>query len=431
MAAAQTVNHALGSQFVAASAAAPRRAGSVWLTRVIVFTPVVFATLLAKFTLPGLNIPSIGMLFPMVIIAVAAGLATGRLQPVPMRLALFLLMLSVLALIQIWRGEVFSLPSLAMMAVLGFAYVPAARRGTVTQEDALRFFCNLTALIALAGVIQFTLQFVGGKAFAFPIETFVPDWLRTRGYNDIAPLYYGAKIYKATGFVMLEPSVFCQLCALGLTAELVHRNRGWRMAAYAAGIVVSYSGTGLLILAVTLPVLVILYQRWDLLLRGLLLLAVLALLVEPLNLNVTLNRASEFSSSGGSSAFIRFVGWMNLFADKLWTDPARALFGYGAGTFFSAAEVYRAGEMAHAKIFFEFGVVGGLLYFVFLFYCFLSSRAPLALRIGVLAAYFMNGAYSPSVTGIATSLLLWPALPVATQSRARQLPGEPEVADAK
>lgn len=430
MAVAQTVNQTLRSQFVAASAAGTRRAESVWLTRVIVFTPLVFATLLAKFTLPGLNIPSIGMLFPMVIIAVAAGLASGRLQPVPMRLALFLLMLSVLALIQIWRGEVFSLPSLAMMAVLGFAYVPAARRDTVTQDDALRFFCNLTALIALAGVIQFALQFVGGKALAFPIETFVPDWLRTRGYNDIAPLYYGARIYKATGFVMLEPSVFCQLCALGLTAELVYRNRGWRMVAYAAGIVVSYSGTGLLILAVTLPVLVILYQRWDLLLRGLLLLAVLALLVEPLNLNVTLNRAGEFGS-GGSSAFIRFVGWMNLFADKLWTDPARALFGYGSGAFFSAAELYRAGEMAHAKILFEFGVVGGLLYFVFLFYCFLSSRAPLALRIGVLAAYFMNGAYSPSVTGIATSLLLWPALPVATQPRGRPLPGEQEVADAK
>ncbi len=427
MAVAQT----LGSQFVVPSQAVTQRAGSVWLTRLIVFTPLVFATLLAKFALPGLNLASIGLLFPMVIIAVAVGLATGKLQPVPMRLALFLLMFSVLALIQVWRGEPFSLPSLAMMAVLGFSYVPAARAGTVTQEDALRFFCNLSVLIALAGVVQFTLQFVVGKALAFPIETFVPDALRTSGYNAIAPLYYGATIYKATGFVMLEPSVFCQLCALGLTAELVYRNRGWRMAAYAAGIVVSYSGTGLLILAVTLPVLVVLYRRWDLLLRGLLLLAVLAMLVEPLNLDITLNRASEFGSSGGSSAFIRFVGWIHLFADKLWTDPARALFGYGAGNFFSAAGNYRAGEMAHAKILFEFGAVGGILYFIFLFYCFLSSKAPLALRIGVLVAYFMNGAYSPSVTGVATSLLLWPALPAVTLLRSRPRSGDREAVHEK
>ena len=347
------VSHTLRSQFVTAPRAGTSHAQSAWLARLIVFTPLVFATVLAKFTVPALGIPSIGLLFPVVILTVGLGLATGRLQPVPMRLALFLLMLSVLALIQVWRGEAFSIMSLAMMAALGFAYVPSARLGTVTQEDALKFFCNLSALIAVAGVVQFALQFVD-KALAFPIETFVPDALRTHGYNNITPLYYGSKIYKSTGFVMLEPSVFCQLCALGLTAELVYRNRVVRMIACAAGIVVSYSGTGLLILAVTLPLLVVLYQRWDLLLRGLVLLVILALLVEPLNLNVTLNRAGEFGS-GGSSAFIRFVGWINLFADKLWSDPMRALFGYGAGTFFSAAESYRAGEMAHAKIFFEFG----------------------------------------------------------------------------
>jgi hypothetical protein len=425
------VSHTLRSQFVTAPRAGTSHAQSAWLARLIVFTPLVFATVLAKFTVPALGIPSIGLLFPVVILTVGLGLATGRLQPVPMRLALFLLMLSVLALIQVWRGETFSIMSLAMMAALGFAYVPSARPGTVTQEDALRFFCNLSALIAVAGVVQFALQFVD-KALAFPIETFVPDALRTHGYNNITPLYYGARIFKSTGVVMLEPSVFCQLCALGLTAELVYRNRAVRMVAYAAGIVVSYSGTGLLILAVTLPLLVVLYQRWDLLLRGLVLLVILALLVEPLNLNVTLNRAGEFGS-GGSSAFIRFVGWINLFADKLWSDPMRALFGYGAGTFFSAAESYRAGEMAHAKIFFEFGVAGGLLYFIFLFYCFLSSRAPLALRVGVLVAYFMNGAYSPSVTGIATSLLLWPALPAVTQklTRTRQRQADEEMAHAQ
>src|SRR5262249_19689194 len=134
-------------------------------------------------------------------------------------------------------------------------------------------------------------------------------------YNSMARLSYSLGIYKATGFVMLEPSVFCQLCAIGLTAELVYKSRVWRLAGYAAAIVLSYSGTGLLILAVTLPMMVILHRRWDLLIRGLILLAVLALLIEPLHLDVTLRRATELSSSG-SSGFQRFVGWINLFADK-------------------------------------------------------------------------------------------------------------------
>lgn len=396
------------------------RSGAVlaeWPTRVIVFTPLVTATLLAKFAPLAPMVPAIGLLFPVIMMALVAGLITGRLKAVPARFALFLLMVSVLSLIQVWRGDLFSLASLAMMSVLGLAYVPAVREGSVSHDDAIRFFCNLSVVIALAGILQFGLQFIGGTALAFPIETFVPDALRTQGYNDMARLHYGSDIYKATGFVMLEPSVFCQLCALGLSAELISKSRTWRLIAYVGAIVVSYSGTGLLILAVTLPLIVILHRRWDLLFRGLLLLAVLALLIEPLNLSVTLSRAGEFSSEG-SSGFARFVGWQQLFADRLWTSPQRALLGYGSGSFFDAAAGYAAGEMAHSKIIFEFGVLGALLYFAFIFYCLLGSRAPLVLRAGIMVAYFMNGAYSPSVTGFATSLLLWPTT-VAASTRSR------------
>lgn len=377
-----------------------------WPTKAIVYAPLVAATVLAKFAFPGL--PAIGLLFPVVMLAIVIGLASGRLRPVPGRLALFLLMVSVLVMVQVLRGEMFSFNSLFMMLVICFSYVPAAYDGVVRHEDAQRFLCNLSVTIALAGILQFCLQFVAGAPAAFPIEHFVPEAFRTHGYNDMAVLSYGSHIYKATGFVMLEPSVFCQLCAIGLTAELVYRSRTWRLLAYAAAIVVSYSGTGLLILAVTLPMLLILHRRWDLLIRGLLLLAVLALLVEPLNLDVTMRRAGEFSSAG-SSGFQRFVGWTTLFADKLWTDPARALLGYGPGSFFDMAVGYRAGEMAHAKIIFEFGVIGALLYFGFICFCLASSKAPVVLRAAVFVAYFMNAAYSPSVTGFALSLLLWPA----------------------
>jgi hypothetical protein len=394
----------------------PEVARARWPSRAIVFAPLLFATVFAKFSPVGAIYPSIGLLFPAVFLALALGLATGRLRIVPSRLALYLLMLSVLVLVQVWRGDVFSFGSVAMMALLGLAYVPAVHDQAVTQEDAIAFFCNLSFAIALAGILQFGLQFVGGTAAAFPIEHFVPDAFRTHGYNSMAVLSYGSQIHKATGFVMLEPSVFCQLCALGLTAELVSKSRGWRLFGYAGAIVVSYSGTGLLILAVTLPMLVIIHRRWDLLVRGLVLLAVLALVAEPLNLGLTLKRAGEFGSSG-SSAFARFVGWTELFADKLWTSPTRALFGYGSGSYFDGAVGYNAGEMAHAKIMFEFGVLGSLLYFAFIFHCLLSTRAPIVLRAALLVSYFMNGAYSPTVTGFATSLLLWPSPHVPPEAR--------------
>ena len=399
-----------------------RTVRSKWPSRLIVYTPLLFATVFAKFSPVAGTFPNIGLLFPMVLLALTIGLLTGRMRLVPTRLALYLLALSVLVLVQVLRGDKFSFGSLAMMAALGLAYVPAVHDDAVTTEDAINFFCNLSFVIALAGVLQFAMQFVVGLQYAYPIEHFVPEAFRVHGYNSIAPLSYGSHIYKATAFIMLEPSVFCQLCALGLTVELATRSRAWRLLGYSAGIVVSYSGTGLLILAFTLPMLVVIHGRWDLLLRGLLLLAVLALLAEPLHLTVTLNRAGEFSSSG-SSAFARFVGWTELFADKIWTSPVRAMFGYGSGSFVDAAAGYRAGEMAHAKIIFEFGILGALLYFAFIFHCLLRTRAPIVVRAAIVVAYFMNGAYSPTVTGLAASLLLWPS----PYPRANKAPATAEV----
>jgi len=381
---------------------------SPWLTRAVLFTPLITATVLSKFSPAGMGMPALSLVLPVTFMVALLGLLRGRMVLVSQRVVLLLVMLSALGLIQVWRGEVFSLPSMLMMMVLSCAYAPMLRPGTIDSSAAVNFFCNLSAAIALLGVLQFALQLVVGRDLVFPIETWVPAGLRSQGYNNLVPLFWGSHLYKANGVFMVEPSVFSQLCALGLIAELTTRDRWWRLAVYAGAMVVAYSGTGLMILAVSLPLLVVVHQRWDLVLKGLLLLLILVLLAEPLNLQVILNRVNEFGSSG-SSGYERFVGWQNLFADRLWNDPWRALFGYGAGSYFDAAQGYRAGEMAHAKIMFEFGVVGALLYFGFIFYCVFRSPVPLMLRVAVIIAYFMNGAYSPTVTGIVVSVLLWPS----------------------
>lgn len=381
---------------------------NAWLSRVVLFTPLIMATVLSKFSPAGVGMPALSLVLPVTFIVALIGLWRGQMVLVSQRVVLLLVMLSALGLIQVWRGEAFSLPSMLMMTVLSCAYVPMLRQGSIDSSAAVNFFCNLSAAIALLGILQFALQFLVGKDLVFPIETWVPAGLRSQGYNNVVPLFWGSQLYKANGVVMVEPSVFSQLCALGLIAELTTRDRWWRLAVYAGAMVVAYSGTGLMILAVSLPLLVLVHRRWDLVLKGLLLLLILVLLAEPLNLQVILNRVNEFGSSG-SSGYERFVGWQNLFADRLWNDPWRALFGYGAGSYFDAAQGYRAGEMAHAKIMFEFGVIGALLYFGFIFYCVFSSQAPLMLRVAVIVAYFMNGAYSPTVTGIVVSMLLWPA----------------------
>jgi hypothetical protein len=378
-----------------------------WQTKLIVFTPVICATLLAKLGFPPLSYVGIGLLYPLTFLLIAYGFITGQLQFESRRLTFFLIVLSTLGLMQLLRPDSFSFPSFLMMAALASTFVFTTRSSAVTSADAHRFFCNLSAFIALLGIGQFFIQFLNNPALTFPIETFVPQALRTAGYNTVSPLFYGSPLYKSTGFVMLEPSVFSQVCAIGLMAELAGRSRLLRLVIYAIALIVAYSGTGLLILAVSLPLFVLKYRRWDLLVRGAVLVGIVMLLSEPLNLNLLTGRFDEFGRVG-SSGFARFVGWQDLFSDRLWPSTTAALFGHGAGSFEANAVGYAAAQMAHTKIMFEFGVLGGLVYLSFIFFCIYSNGAPRILQVAITACYFMNGAYSPTLTGLALSLLLWP-----------------------
>ncbi|HZF15737.1 MAG TPA: hypothetical protein VE046_07325 [Steroidobacteraceae bacterium] len=400
--------------------AAPR---SDVVARVLVATPVVAGTVFAKLAVPPLGVHGLGIVVPLTACAVFLGLASGRLHIVPRRLLLCLVMLSGLGLVQVLRADAFSPASLALMTALAVTYVFMVDSAEADQAWALRFFADLTAILAVLGIAQFVLQFVAERALVFPIETYVPEQFRTLGFHNIAPLYWGSPIFRSNGFVMLEPSEFSQVCAIGLVAELAGRARLLRLALYASALLVSYSGTGLIILAATLPLYVMIERRWGLLAPALVFVVAVALFSTPLHLDSLWRRIGEFASPG-SSGFARFVGWRDLFEDKVWTSTGHALFGHGAGSFFEAASRYSASEMSYAKIIFEFGVLGALLYFAFIFYCLFTTRAPFIVRVAIGLCFFMNGAYAPSATSFALSLALWPN-DGSARRRVRRLAGAP------
>ena len=378
-----------------------------WQTKFIVCGPLIGATVLSKFAVPPFGAQGLGLIFPIIFLAMLFGLATSRLQLAWRRMFLFCVVLSALGMVQVLRGDLFSLSSVAFMGVLGLSFVFTGTSDAYDSRRMLEFFCTLTFVIAALGILQAVLLHVAGPRLAFPIENLVPEAFQTQGYNNITPLFYGSPTYKANGLFLLEPSYFSQLSAIGLVAELSTRSRLIRLATYAAAMIASYSGTGILILAVTLPLYVVLYGRWNLLLPAALIIPLLLIFAEPLHLDFLMHRTNEFSSAG-TSGFARFVGWRELFADRLWNSPTHALFGNGAGSFLTQSVGYSAAQMSYSKIIFEFGVLGSLLYFAFIFYCMLSSKAPVIVRVAVLVCYFLNGAYSPTVTGIALSVLLWP-----------------------
>lgn len=374
----------------------------------LAYSPFFATTFLAKWGVP-VGPRDLGMSVVLILLALIIGLATQRMRVDTRQFIAYLLMLAVLGVFQLLGAREFSFLSFLLMMALYLCYTVRVERPGDSGQRAMHFVADCGVFVAACGIVQFVSQFVLPHELVFPIETLVPQHLQIDGYNTQIPLSYGSKIYKANGYFCLEPSFFSQLLAITLLIELVTRNRLSRIALVAAGLAVSYSGTGLIILMVCLPVLMIARRRWDLIVLGLIVLIAGSLVSEKLNLDLFLQRAGEFTDPR-SSGFERFVGGFYLFDQYLWHDVGHALTGYGAGTFqnYAGRAEYRAAEIAFFKIVFEFGILGAILNLGFLFYTVFRSSAPPVIKLAVAVAYFMSGIYTATSHGFALTLLLWP-----------------------
>ncbi|CAL1240850.1 hypothetical protein [Candidatus Methylocalor cossyra] len=384
------------------------------LASLLLYAPLFSATLLAKVSVPPFSQLGLGIAFLFIFLAVGLGMLLGRMRFEGRRTALFLLLIGFFGSLLAVRGEPFSFSSLALLIALHAAYMFQIPRAGDNTGRALATFLDLAGFLAWCGIAQFFLQFVVPAEWVFPIENFLPAAFRVELFNSQGPLSYGSSIYRANGVFLLEPSFFSQLLAVAIVTELCTRNRLSRFPLYGLALLVSYSGTGLMVLALCLPLMVILWQRWDLLLVGALALLLLMAFGEALNLDLFAKRANEFGATG-SSAFARFVGGFYLFDQFLWHDTWRTLFGFGPGTykFYAAQALYPASEMPLFKMVLEFGLVGSALYFGFLYYCVFASAAPPLVRLAIGMTFLLNGNYVPFMHGLALSLLVWtsPAAP--------------------
>lgn len=383
----------------------------------VLATPIVGVTFLSKFTVPPLGEQGIDLSLLFLLAALLVGSVGGCIRFEPRRLTLYVMLIGTLGIMQMLQPDLFSFSSMLLLVALHLPYV-----FTVPQDDdggrIVKFFLAIVTIFACCGIAQFGLQSVVNARYLFPIENFVPGAFIVQHFNKQAALAYGSELYRANGVFLLEPSFFSQVLAVAIVAELCTLARVTRLAVFGAALIVSYSGTGMLVLAICLPAYIVTRRRWGLLLLGASVLVVMVPLLEHFHAVRLLSRIGELGSAH-SSGFARFVGGFVLFDQFLWSDPWRTLFGYGAGAFstYAAHTHYAVAEMALFKIVFEFGLIGALAYFGFLFCCLLRSRTPPLLTLAVGITYLLNGMYTPFAHGLALGLLLWNSMPVAMRSR--------------
>lgn len=407
----------------AAGSAAPSRRGemsagpgvSAWTNRLrfgLLATPLVGVTFLSKFAIPPLGAQGIDISLMLLPTAAIAGAIGGGIRFEPQRLMLYVTLLAILGLMQIVQPDSFSPSSMLLLAALHLPYVFTVPHSG-DRERIIKFFLGIATIFAWCGIAQYSLQFFVNARFLFPIEHFVPASFIVQHFNKQAAVAYGSEVYRANGVFLLEPSFFSQVLAVAIVAELSTLARASRLAVFGIGLLVSYSGTGMLVLAICLPIYAVTQRRWGLLLLGVIALVVMIPLLELLHLDHFLSRLGEFGSTQ-SSGFARFVGGFYLFDQFLWGDPWRTLFGYGAGAFsdYASQSHYPVAEMALFKVLFEFGLVGAVAYFGFLWCCLASSSAPRMVILAVGITYLLNGIYTTFAHGLALGLLLWNSAPV-------------------
>lgn len=389
-----------------------------WLRTLLWTTPILAATVLSKFAVPPFGRQGISITLPVLLAVTFIGCITQQFRIATARFAFGALVLSLLGISQLLKNDVFSLSSLVLLAALHLPLVLQFREPPVDIQRVVRFFLAVCIVCACCSILQFSLQSIVESRWLFPIENFVPESFRVQNYNDEAPLEYGSTVLRANGVFMMEPSYLSQLLAIGIVTELATRNRWWLLLLFAAAMLVSYSGTGFMVLALCVPVIVITQRRWGLIATAVIAAIVVAALAqnfgkslaEALYLDTFTSRVGEFGSTG-SSGFARFVGGFYLFEQFLWDQPWRALFGVGAGMFKEYAPLahYPVAEMPLFKMVLEFGICGALLYFTFLFFCLSSSALPGAVALAVGATFMLNGLYVPFAHALSLSLLVWTA----------------------
>ncbi len=408
-----------------------RRAG--WLRRnattVTCAMSIVCATLVLKLSVPPLGERGISISLLLLPTVALLAFTVRALSIDTARLAIFLLLTGALSVISLFGVAPFSISSMAMFAVVHLPFIFAANPTTdapappgpeprdriATSIQA--WFLNLALVLGCCGIAQFFLQSVIAVRFLFPIENFVPDSFVVQHFNSQGVLEYGSQTYRANGVFLPEPSFFSQLMAIAIVLELSLAGRWHRLAVYGVALLTTGAGTGVMILAACMPLLILKHRRWDLLLIAAVGAAVIGALGHGSYVGHFASRTGEFAAVG-SSAFARFIGGFYLFDQFLWDDPWRTLFGFGAGSFsgYAGRAHYAVAEMPLFKMVLEFGLLGALLYFLVLGHFLFSSRASKVLSLAVAIAFVLNGIYAVFAQALALGLLIWPFASAAGDS---------------
>ncbi|MGG1479478.1 hypothetical protein ABE402_00835 [Bacillus smithii] len=304
------------------------------------------------------------------------------------KLSLFTLAIGILALSALAANSNYPPYSLFYLILIYLPFIFIYKGSEDLYIPVLSFYQKVMVFITCLGIVQFTLPFVG-----IPyndIWGYLPSSIVATGYNTYYPIEYGSPIYKSNGMVLLEPSFFSQFLAMAIILEALYFKKIWRIALYLTGIIISFSGTGLLLLGVFL-IIYILKQGWK---TKLFVIGTMCLLFFALKdtyyAQVLIGRVGEFSMHSNSSANFRFISPYVAIENVGMLSKDVYLFGLGPGMADRASIPYISADTNYpvlSKLIIEYGVISCFAFLVFVLHCFYTGARSKTLFVAIFMMY--------------------------------------------
>lgn len=384
-------------------------------------------TFLQCFGVPLSDDATIAVAVPVMVLSLAplCFFAPPRINLV--RLTLYVLMIVAAGVATGFFADRYSPASLALLVLLYAPFVFSFSTSEANFRRCLNFFSTVMVVLALVEFAQHAIQIVASPKvwpnpyLLLPKSTLIPN------FNYLQPLVLHSHYDKPQAFVFLETSFLSQYLALALAIEIAIFQRLKHIVLFTAALFATFAGTGILLLAISLPVLIGRMSVRNMLLVLLALLIVAGIAAEAGWLDTVGGRLGEFQKTG-SSGNHRFIEPFNRMVEFL-GKPGSFYSGIGAGQI-EKSQSHQFWPIAKATI--EYGVISGVIFYAFVIYSLLDRPPSRGLAFTLLLWFSFEGSLLTAVNTITcvilSSMFVIERERPKSERRRRSRPDTPEIA---
>jgi hypothetical protein len=320
--------------------------------------------------------------------------ATGKLFIQYDRLFWFVVVLMAATSSLLLNFKSVMLTSYGQFVLLYFLFTVNRPSTSDQYKNTLQGFQFLVLILACIAIAQIPVQFIVDPRKTLMFFGIFPDAVLPYGgggANTMGIIGPGG-LHKSNGIFLGEASTMSQIAALGILIEVLEFRRPWYLIVLTLGLLVAYTGTGITILLVGLPLALLMNRRVQLpvLLMGLFACVLFAMGI--IHLSTFTSRLGEFENTR-TSGFSRFVSPFWMAADYFPTASiAQLLSGNGPHFGFvpkSGGLIYSASGSSWFNLIYYYGLIGVFLFTCFSVCCFRKSRCPMPLLVALIYYQWM------------------------------------------